>query len=208
MILPVDGQLALKMRGSTEITPIPGTEQGRDVPYSPNAQWIAYAVGSSLFKRPLVGGSPVRLAEDVEPGLRVALAWLDDGTILYESFGPKRVVQIPEDGGEPLVVLGRGALWAHGLPGARGALVATNGGLYLVDLRDLSSEVILEQALRAWYAPTGHLVYVRTDGAFFAVPFDLGLLEITGGARPLFDGVRVITGNRADMLVSADGTLL
>ena len=155
-----------------------------------------------------MGGSPVRLAEDVEPGPnRIALAWLDDGTILYEAFSPQRVVQIPKNGGEPLVVLGRGALWAHGLPGGRGAFVVTLDGLHTVDLRDLSSKVILEQVLRAWYTPTGHLVYVRTDGALFAAPFDFGLLEITGGAIPLFDGVRV-TGNRADMRLAADGTLL
>ena len=208
IILPVGDQLALKMRGSTEITPIPGTEQGRDVVYRPDGQWIAYAVGTELLKRPLVGGSPVRLAEDVEPGPnRIALAWLDDGTILYEAFSPQRVVQIPENGGEPLVVLGRGALWAHGLPGGRGAFVVTLDGLHTVDLRDLSSKVILEEVLRAWYTPTGHLVYVRTDGALFAAPFDLVLLEITGGAIPLFDGVRV-TGNRADMRLAADGTLL
>ena len=67
MILPVGDQLALKMRNSTEINPIPGTEGGRNPAYSPDGQWIAYAVGRELFKRPLVGGSTVRLAEDVEP---------------------------------------------------------------------------------------------------------------------------------------------
>ena len=63
MILPIGSagvvsQLALKMRGSTEITPIPGTEGGRNVTYSPDGQWIAYVVGTELFKRPLVGGPP------------------------------------------------------------------------------------------------------------------------------------------------------
>ena len=61
MILPVGSpvQLAVKMRGSTEIAPIQGTEGGRTVVYSPDAQWIAYTVGTDLFKRPLVGGAPV-----------------------------------------------------------------------------------------------------------------------------------------------------
>ncbi len=210
MILPVGDQLALKMRGSTEITPIPGTERGRDVVYSPSGQWIAYAIGTDLYKRPLVGGSALRLAEDTEGGSnRVGLAWLDDGTILYETTGG-RVVRIPEDGGEPLVVFGPGPglYWVHGLPKARGAFVVpTNNELHVVDLRALSSEVILEQVIRAWYTTTGHLVYLRTDGALFALPFDLSGLAITGGAIPLFDGVRVTT-NRADMRLAADGTLL
>ena len=50
MILPVGGQLALKMRGSTEITPIPGTEGGRDVVYSPDGEWIALCRGSGAFQ--------------------------------------------------------------------------------------------------------------------------------------------------------------
>ena len=102
VILPVLEQLGLKMRGSTVITPIPGTEGGRDVVYSPDGQWIAYAVSTDVFKRPLVGGSPVLLAEDAEAApLRVGLAWLDDGTILYEQTDPggPRIVQIPEEGG-------------------------------------------------------------------------------------------------------------
>ena len=230
MILPVRSgsslQLALKLQGSTEITPIVGTEGGRTVVYSPDAQWIAYTVGTDLFKRPLVGGSPVRLAVDADAAANPTLAWLDDGTILYErqviAGQQRRILQIPEDGGEPLEVFvpedsAGTPSWVQGLPGGRGALVATCGPavaacgdnleLYVVDLRDLSSELILEGVLRAWYAPTGHLVYVQLDGALFAAPFDLGALAITGSAIPLFDGVSTTTA-RAQMHLAADGTLL
>ena len=226
MILPVGNQLARRMQGSTEITPLSGTEQARDVVYSPDGQWIAYAVAGELFRRPIVGGAAVRLAEDAETAT-LGLDWLDDGTILYEQqisdpVRERRIVQIPEDGGEPLVVFwpeeAVAPVWVHGLPGGRGALViaclfsfesctADLARLYVVDLRDLSFEMVLEQVIRAWYTPTGHLVYVRADGALFAVPFDLRGLEITGSAIPLFDGVRV-TGGWADMRLAADGTLV
>ena len=93
MILPVGSvetgfQLALKMTGSTEITSIPGTEGGSDAVYSPDGQWIAYVIGTELFKRSLVGGSPLRLAEDTQSSDEAvaALDWLDDGTILYEQI--------------------------------------------------------------------------------------------------------------------------
>ena len=101
--------------------------------------------------------------------------------------------------------------WVRGLPGARAALVGSaDGSVLLLDLRDLSSAVILEEARGAWYAPTGHLVLVRDDGAVSAVRFDLGALEIVGGETPLFAGVRVVTttGTVADMKIAADGTLL
>ena len=118
----------------------------------------------------------------------MGLSWLEDETILYEQAQDGlRIVQIPEDGGEPLVVYAEAdaPIWVHGLPDARGALVTTLGPrLYLVDLREMSAELILEQVVRAWYSPTGHIVYVRADGALFAVPFDLGALEITGSAFP------------------------
>ena len=224
MILPVrssgsGSQLGLKMRGSTEITPIPGTERGRSVVYSPDGQWIAYIVGQELFKRTLIGGSPVRLAGDADPSI-AGVAWLDDWTILYErSIGdPRTIAQISEEGGEPIAVLEVPApLWLHGLPDAQGALMVACPGvgicglgrsnLYVVDLRDLSSELILEQVGKAWYTPTGHIVYLQTDGALFAVPFDLGTLSITGSAIPLFDRVRT-WGSGADIMLAADGTLL
>ena len=233
MILPIDveeegGQLALKMRGSTEVTPIPGTEGGRDVVYSPDGQWIAYAVGNELFKRPKVGGSRVRLAEDTQSGLGsvAAVDWLDDGTILYEQFvgGGRKIVRISENRGEPVVVFepqeGVSPVWVRGLPNARGALVvgcpaatcpASQARLYIVDLEDLSWDLAFEQVLRAWYAPTGHIVYVRTDGALFAQPPDLASLELTGSAIPLFEGVRATGGGTsdfADIVLGADGTRL
>ncbi len=225
--LPTDVQLGLKMRGSAEVMPIPDTERARDVVYSPDGQWIAYVVGTELLKRSLVGGSPVTLAEDTDVRI-VGLAWLDDGTILYEQFipgsdRPGRIVRISEAGGEPLEVVfwpeegPFAAGWVHGLPDARGALVIGCSGfslcgtldranLYVLDLEDLSSELLLEQVARAWYAPTGHIVYVNADGVVFALPFDLGALRPAGSGVRLFEGVRVCFPT--DMLLGADGTLL
>ena len=63
-------------------------------------------------------------------------------------------------------------LWLHGLPDTQSALMIACPGaatctfgranLYVVDLRDLSSDLILEQVARAWYTPIGHIVYVRS----------------------------------------------
>jgi Tol biopolymer transport system component len=121
-------------------------------------------------------------------------------------------VRISENGGEALADFGpfRTALaWVHGLPGAEGALVVTiDNGLFLLDLRTSSVEPLIEEVTRAWYSPTGHLVYVRMDGAVFAQPFDLSALELGDGAIPLFEGVRVPDPRTADMHLAGDGTVL
>jgi hypothetical protein len=210
MILPLDGQLGLKLAGSSDVTPIPDTEGARDVVYSPDGEWIAYAVGNEIFKRPLTGGAPIRLAQDAEGGEnRVAMAWLDDGTLFYEAAGG-RFVQIPDIGGTPLrEITGTTTLfWMSALPDGRGALVVSSGQeLGVVDLGDGTETPLLTDVVRAWYAPTGHVIYVRVDGAVFAQPFDLGTMALSGGAIPLLDGVRT-TAVRADMRLAPDGTVL
>ena len=124
MVLPIESgpdefQLALKMRGSTEITPIPGTEGARHPVYSPDGQSIAYVAGPEVWRRPLAGDGAVPLADDVnEPG-NVGLAWLDNGIILYEQLRPgqSELVRISENGGQPVTVFSSGApIWAHGCP--------------------------------------------------------------------------------------------
>ena len=225
MILPIESdgsglQFGIKASESAEITPLPDTEEGNPVVYSPDGQWIAYAVGPQLLKRPLVGGSTVTLAEEVAAG-RPGLAWLDDRTILYEQTGTVfqtgTVTRISEDGGEPLgVVIELDDVYhISGLPGGRGAIVigrpegncGGNVSAYVVDLDDGSSNLVLDEVLRAWYTPTGHIVYVRTDGAVFAATFDLRSLKLADSGVLLFDGVRV-TDEWADMLLGADATLL
>jgi len=130
-------------------------------------------------------------------------------------------VQIPEDGGEGRVVFQTGfeVNWVRGLPGARATLVGlNNGSVCAVDLQSSGGPSqstalapLLGEVRAAWYAPTGHLIYVRDDGSVFAAPFDVDGLEITAGETPLFGGVRtsILNGrNTADIQLGDDGTLL
>jgi len=217
-ILPLeDGTLGVKFSSTADIASIPGTEGARTVVYSPDGQSILYAVGREIFRRPLVGGAAVRLLEAGDVGRTVAMAWLDDGTVLLER-GPlgggqqPELVHLSENGGEPLGVVDWGGIpggsWLEPLPDGRGALAVAGGPqLVVVDLRTHTLRAVLDDVSRAWYVPTGHLVYVRRDGAVFAQPFDLDALELRDGAIPLFEGVRV-SGSGADMRLAPDGGLL
>jgi len=211
-------QLWVKERGSTEGRPLSGTTNARDVVYSPDGGWIAYAVGADLLKRPVLGAGTVTVLEGLDDDDPVGLSWMADGTILCEQER-NTLVRIPADGGVPpdTVLAYRQDLlvWVHGLPGEEAALVVTcpNGSctagsvLSVVDLLADTAWVLLDEVLKAWYVPTGHVVWVRRDGAVFATAFDLARLEMDNAHVPLFEGVRTTTGS-ADMVMGKEGTIV
>jgi serine/threonine-protein kinase len=215
-------QLWLKPRDAAEPTLLPGTENAQNIIYSPDGEWIAFAVGTELRKRPVGDGSTVMLANDLDlaaPTSMIALAWLDDGTILYELPG-NTLMRIPENGGQPDTVAAYGEMgftqlsYAGPLPGSHGALVtlcpeacANSIALAVLDFEADTTRLLQDEVIRGWYTSTGHLLYVRRDGAVFAAPFDLGALELTGPGIPLFEGVMVELTS-PQLAVAADGTVL
>jgi len=213
-----DWQLWYKATGSLEATPIGGTANGRNVVYAPDSKRIGFVVDTELKTRPIGDGATVTVAENLSPPTAmIGLAWMDDGTILYEA--PEfRVVRIPEGGGTPDTLIAfegfQQLSYIGALPGSSGALVTVcptacqNGSeLHVLDLEQRTELLILEDVIRAWYLPTGHLMYVRGDGAVFAAPFDVSSLALTGTGIPLFDGVQ-LTISSPQLAVADDGTLL
>src|SRR5947207_8934358 len=60
----------------------------------------------------------------------------------------------------------------------------------------------------ARYAASGHLLYVTASKTLMIVPFDQSTMKVTGKATSLIQGVRTGAYGSADVVVSADGTLL
>ena len=215
-------QLWFKSRDAAEPTLLTGTAGGQNPIYSPDAEWIAFAAGPELKKRPIGDGSTITLAEGLTPpgaASMVATAWQDDGTILYEMPGAT-LMRIPDAGGlaDTVAVYSEQGFtnlaWVGGLPGSKGALVTLcpgpcGGGLSLLvtDFEADTTRLLLDDVARGWYTPTGQLMYVRTDGAVFAAPFDLDALELTGPGLPLFEGVQLNTST-PELIVAWDGTVL
>ena len=211
--------LVLKRRGSAEATPLPGTEDARVPTYSPDGQEIAWVSGQELKKRPIEGGAVLTLVRDADVGM-AGVSWADDGTILYERNNDNALMQIPATGGEPRVIrspAGGDTLiaWTHPLPGSEAVLVeicpsgncGTSQLLTVVETATGDLTVLADEVLRAWWVPTGHVVYVRRDGTVWAAPFDLDALAFDGPAVPLFENVA--TGlSFPEMALGADGTLI
>jgi dipeptidyl aminopeptidase/acylaminoacyl peptidase len=71
-----------------------------------------------------------------------------------------------------------------------------------------TARLLVADAARIWYVPTGHVVYVRTDGNVFAASFNPGSLAITGPAVPVLEGIQVAAGRVPDFDISRSGTVL
>jgi serine/threonine-protein kinase len=212
------GRLWVRHRDDLHARPLPETEGARMPAFSPDGEWIAFVTGTRLKKVRADGGAIVTLADSASVSFG-GVAWLDDGTLIYTdlTLGLRRVSQA---GGPSTVAVstaqlsGRGAALAEPLPGARGVVFAVcNSNCFTMDLEVLDLKtgehrVLVSNAMRGWYLPTSHLLYVRRDGAALAAPFDLRTLRLTGPGAPVLENLEVVNSSVAQLAVSESGTLL
>jgi eukaryotic-like serine/threonine-protein kinase len=190
-----------KARDAASAVPMPGTEGGVSPFFSPDGRWVGFrTLDRKLRKIPVGGGGAVTLAENGGFNLKAA-AWLDDHTIVY-SAGISEVARVSADGGEPVMLSMPGAgsgvnlLSIAALPGSRGFLTAHCDGncavgsaISVYEFASDSARLLVPNASGVWFAPTGHLLFTDRERGLFAAPFDLGRLELTGGAVSVIEGV-------------------
>jgi hypothetical protein len=208
-------QVWIKPRDRYDATPLDGTTGATDFTWSPDGQWIAFLVDGHVEKIPAAGGAPTALADSAYP--RAGLAWLDDGTIVFDRDDARGLRRVSAAGGSATTV------WTDSvalgvpipLPGGRGVLFGRcpiscgyGDDLWALDLRSGRAHMVLANASRGWVLPGGMLVYVRPDGAVLAVPFDLRTLGVSGSAITVTDGVSVLYGYLPLAAVSRSGTIV
>jgi len=193
--------------------PIPGTETCStacsEPTFSPDGEWLAYrdTINGLLAKVPVIGGTPVRLVLETAPiGSTFGLSWDEEDTILFGS--QDGIYRISANGGDRELIVPVVAADDYGLVGIpqlleNGAvLFSTLSGQIGVKLPgdDEAPRELLPGSF-ARYVESGHIVYKNGD-VLFAVPFDIGSLEVTGGPIPV---VQEVFGAR--FAVSASGSL-
>jgi eukaryotic-like serine/threonine-protein kinase len=208
-------QLWLKARDRFDATPLPGTAGGWNATFSPDGQWIAFLQGNKLMKVAVSGGAPTTLA-DSGSSLVPGIAWLDDGTIVYVRPNGRALLRMRASGGASTVVLRSDTLPVgepSPLPGGHGVLYAqcadpgcVHSDVMALDLRSGATHVVVNGAVMAQYLATGHLLWVRDDGAAFAARFDLGSARLRGAAVSVLDSVAEYPGYPL-LAVSRTGTL-
>ena len=213
LVYAADDQLYVRALDQVDAVPIRGTEGGRAPFFSPDGESIGFWASGYLKKVALTGGAPANLCETNIP---VGASWAADGTIVYVSSG---VWQVSANGGVPEKLIDESGmihLSPQKLPGENSLLMTVNeyarnwdDSTIVVDQLDTGErKTLMQGGSDARYVPTGHLVYA-VGSTLFAVPFDLGKLQVTGGPVPVVEGVKRSTGNTgvAQFTFSEDGTL-
>ena len=212
-------QLWLRDRDRLDATPLPGTSNPINPHFSPDGGRIVFSAGLNFDLKVVsaTGGPPITLAR-AGVGSGGGVAWASDGWIYFDT--PQGLSRIRADGGTPEHIVTfdsasreTGHAWPAALPNGRGLLYrsrsnadASSFDLVAFDLRTRTRRV-LTKGLVARFVSPGYLVYVRSDGAVLAAPFDQDELEFTGPAVPLFEGVLTKPFGSADIAISASGTL-
>jgi serine/threonine-protein kinase len=210
-------QLWVKRQDEIGATPLPGTTGASYPSISPDGDEVAFISSGELRKMPVTGGAAITLTDSAV----LQAAWMDDGRLVYMSAGDFRLMAIPSAGGDPVRLWpdqpdSVGTPYPAPLPGSHGMVFtycegsscATRMGIWALNVRTGEAHELVPGGVRAWYLESGHLVFVRPDGAVFAAPFDVDALELTGAAVPVLEEVKVQSSLYPDMALTPDGTLL
>lgn len=198
----------LYLQSFDEVDPklIPGTEgKPRSPFFSPDGKWIGY-VGADfkLKKISISGGAPVDLC-----GVQVPLgaSWYPDNKIILGDWA-LGILRISANGGTPELLVKGNCAYPQLLPDGKSILYTdVSKQPYTIRAQSLQSgkQKELFAGIRAYYLPTGHMVYELGTGTgtfnLIAVPFNLEKLEAAGGPVPIINGVTEVD-------VSDSGTLL
>ena len=217
-------QLFRRAMGELEAVSIRGTEGANFPVFSPDSAWVAFTAGGVLKKIALAGGPAVTLYDD-EAGADVSNAsWGPNDTLVFGFNGNGQdLLQVSASGGaaRPVTTLAADDgetdhRWPELLPGGDALLFTVWSGPSLsgLDSAQIAVKVLATGERRLLvpgsfprYAPTGHLVFVQTDG-LWAVPFDLDRLEVTGPALPVLQGLQVTGSGRGQFALGGDGSLV
>jgi DNA-binding SARP family transcriptional activator/Tol biopolymer transport system component len=221
-------QLLIRARNQLHAIAVPGTEGASTPFFSPDGRKVGFLRLKDVQIASANGAPPIAVT-DTLTGLAGA-SWGPDGFIYVDATtdggGLLRVEAKP--GAKPswFTVLDTASgefdhTWPDMLPNGKGVLftirfAAKNGVkgriAYAIAVADIPSgkhRVIVDDAMYARYAASGHLLYVTGNKTLMVVPFDQGSMNVTGEPTVLSEGMRLgLLGGSADLAVSLTGTLV
>ncbi len=182
--------------------------------WSPDSEWIGYAIGRSLWKTPVRGGSGVLIGRF--GGDFFGATWNAEGSIVLGIY-QLGLFEVSAAGGEPKVFLKPDSRLGefdfhdpHWLPDGKTLLCATHDrettGYRLIAVRGETRAVISKSADERLtvpvYAPSGHVLFSfdRNRMGVWAVAFDMVNLRILGNQFQ-------VAADGSTVSMASDGTL-
>ena len=212
------GQLYVKRRDEVVARPLAGTEGGAGPFYSPDGAWIGFVADGQLKRVPSTGGASLKLEDSVSVVYNRG-AWLEDGSIVYYDASARTLRRLLAGDTKSKVIVSREMLggrfpWLPSpLPSSRGVLFTAHltqcvgpvscrpSRVYVYDARRDTVRALFDDAIGAWYVPTGHVLYLTSAGTLMAAPWDNSTLAPTGRPVPVLDGIQA-----PGFLISDEGT--
>jgi len=221
VVYEANRRLYLRSISESEAKPIAGSEDSiaaTSPTFSPDGRGIAfYAAGERNLKTiPVTGGAASSIAAVDQLGI-YGISWGRQGIVFGQ--GLSSIVEVPEKGGEPRVLIKAAnseyVSFPEALPDGNAILFSKSDGTLtrlVVQSRTTGEPKVLAEtkdngALIGHYVPTGHIVYV-SGGVLLAIPFNLQKLEATGTSVSMIQGVRQTSVQEPMLSISETGSLI
>jgi serine/threonine protein kinase/Tol biopolymer transport system component len=222
-------QVLIRPRNQLHATDVAGSDGAMTPFFSPDGQHVGFFTFRSiaaLWLASVNGGPPTSVTDSL---VSVAGAsWGRDGFIYTDGVGATSLVRVEAKPGavpQRFTVLDsvRGEVdhtWPDVLPNGKGVVftdtfVGRSGGQakssFAIAVAEIPSgrhRVILNDAMYARYAPSGHLLYVTPSRTLMMVAFDQNSMKITGEPSALLEGMRLGPFGSADLAIADAGTLV
>lgn len=223
-------QLLIRSRDELHATAIPGTE-GMVTPFfSPDGKQVGFLRDRKVRIASIASG-PVIAVSDTLNG-EAGGSWGPDGFIYVGGIGegigegallrvrakagskPKWFTVLDTAKGEVLhtwpdaLPNGKGVLFTDWFSGKNGVKGSISHAIAVAEVPSGKHRVIIEDAIYARYASSGHVVYVTADKTLMVVPFDQNSMKVTGEPITLVEGIQAGFFGSADLAISATGTLV
>ena len=221
-----NAHLLVRPRNHLNAIAVPETEGTFTPFFSPDGKNIGILRERNVQIAAVSGGQPVTVS-DALTGVAGA-SWGPDGFIYVDGQYYVSLVRVEaKPGGVPkwFTVLDTASgevdhSWPDALPNGKGVLftVTFDGktrlagrpsrAIAVAEIPSGKHRVLVNDAMYARYAASGHLLYVTSNRTLMVAPFDEKTMTITGEPTALIEGIRVGTFGSTDVAVSAAGTLL
>jgi hypothetical protein len=217
-----DAKLFVRKRNELTATALPGTEGARAPFFSPDGSTVGYSTTDYVLKTiSLQGGAPITIADSVVG--QSGGSWGPDGFMYISSKVGTSIVRVASTPGaiaKSVTTLDTTAAEVFhrlpfALPNNKGLLftvyygpVSGRGSAIAVQNFSTGKHTILADGLVARYSPSGHLLYVTSNGTLMAAPFDQDKLVVTGPPFVVGVGLRSGAVGAGDLALSNTGTLM